>query len=597
MPVSFPRKNPLDVVPSSLINDIEIAVEAMYPAAEGDLMIGGAGGTAARLAVGAAGTIVVSDGVTKSNKLIETLIWRSVKDPRYGAVGDGVADDTVALQAALTAGGAVFFPKPNSYYRVTAALTVPADTTIILAAGTIIEQVTKDLPVFDILLANGVTIEGNGALLRYTGSRAYTSVGTVRGGAQYTYGAGVYAAANRTAIRHLRVEGFTSGVYLSAWNGAAKADYQWQGNLVENLQVAAVDFGVLFDGQSDLTLTGISGTYAMQTGSPNAPHLIYGSAPPRNRNVVVSDCEAWDGPVGHAYQFKGVDGGACQNLTARNCVGLLAGGTTSDAGNTDLSFSNIVGRDLATTGINGQIQWGQYNHRTRMDGVTIHNAGSDRSINIDGVDNVMSNVTIRSRHDTTASTHDVIVKGTRTIIDGISILNLQDDGTDYTTAWRAINIGAGTDCVVRPLLIRNVAIAFDVLVGAVTPKLDLSGAKVVLASVGGQFALTNASTTLRIVTGDNLVAAAVGDVSKTLVSLVDETTQVWNAPLTAVRTAILSTTNAYRGARFRIVRTAAATGASALNVGTGPLKALATGQWCEVEYDGSAWLLTAAGSL
>jgi hypothetical protein len=45
-----------------------------------------------------------------------------------------------------------------------------------------------------------------------------------------------------------------------------------------------------------------------------------------------------------------------------------------------------------------------------------------------------------------------------------------------------------------------------------------------------------------------------------------------------------------------IVRKATATGAT-LDVGAGPLKSLAVGQWCEVEYDGAAWLLVAFGAL
>jgi hypothetical protein len=44
------------------------------------------------------------------------------------------------------------------------------------------------------------------------------------------------------------------------------------------------------------------------------------------------------------------------------------------------------------------------------------------------------------------------------------------------------------------------------------------------------------------------------------------------------------------GRTFRIVRTANATGAFNLNVGTGPLKALAVSTWCDVTYNGSAWL-------
>jgi hypothetical protein len=87
-----------------------------------------------------------------------------------------------------------------------------------------------------------------------------------------------------------------------------------------------------------------------------------------------------------------------------------------------------------------------------------------------------------------------------------------------------------------------------------------------------------------------------GDAAATLSSLT-ESTAVWNTPLTANRSVSLSTTGASSGLRKRVVRTAAATGAFNLNVGSGPLKALAAGQWCEVEYNGSAWALMAFGSL
>lgn len=41
-----------------------------------------------------------------------------------------------------------------------------------------------------------------------------------------------------------------------------------------------------------------------------------------------------------------------------------------------------------------------------------------------------------------------------------------------------------------------------------------------------------------------------------------------------------------------------ATGAFNLNVGTGPLKAMGTaGSFADVEFDGSAWALTAYGTL
>ena len=65
--------------------------------------------------------------------------------------------------------------------------------------------------------------------------------------------------------------------------------------------------------------------------------------------------------------------------------------------------------------------------------------------------------------------------------------------------------------------------------------------------------------------------------------------------LTANRAVTLSTTNASAGDKFQISRTGG--GAFNLNVGTGPLKALATNTWCEVTYNGSAWFVSQYGTL
>lgn len=65
--------------------------------------------------------------------------------------------------------------------------------------------------------------------------------------------------------------------------------------------------------------------------------------------------------------------------------------------------------------------------------------------------------------------------------------------------------------------------------------------------------------------------------------------------LTANRNCALSTSGVFAGARFRVTRTGG--GAFNLNVGTGPLKALATNTWCEVVHDGTNWYLAAYGAL
>src|SRR5690606_38760821 len=92
--------------------------------------------------------------------------------------------------------------------------------------------------------------------------------------------------------------------------------------------------------------------------------------------------------------------------------------------------------------------------------------------------------------------------------------------------------------------------------------------------------------------GDN------GDAAKTLTVGTSAQTQLWDTELTADRAVTLSTAGAHPGARFRLVRGAGATGSFNLNIGTGPLKALASAStWAEVEYDGSAWVLVASGAL
>lgn len=99
------------------------------------------------------------------------------------------------------------------------------------------------------------------------------------------------------------------------------------------------------------------------------------------------------------------------------------------------------------------------------------------------------------------------------------------------------------------------------------------------------------------------VSANIGDAGITLTAGTSDRRQRWTTALTNNRTVTLSTTSAYEGAEFTIVREATSTGAFKLNVGTaigsptGPLIALDPGQWADVCYDGSAWFLTRAGSL
>ena len=95
------------------------------------------------------------------------------------------------------------------------------------------------------------------------------------------------------------------------------------------------------------------------------------------------------------------------------------------------------------------------------------------------------------------------------------------------------------------------------------------------------------------------VSADKGDASANVTVGTSERTQRWATALTAERSADLQTTGAYNGARFCIKRTESSTGNFALSVKTGStvLARLFTGQFCDVEYTGSAWLVTGFGDL
>jgi hypothetical protein len=83
----------------------------------------------------------------------------------------------------------------------------------------------------------------------------------------------------------------------------------------------------------------------------------------------------------------------------------------------------------------------------------------------------------------------------------------------------------------------------------------------------------------------------------TVFPLSSERTLVWNTPFPASIGCTVSTTGARNGSRFRFVRTALATGAFVLNINPGPYKALAAGQWADMQHNGTIWQLTAFGSL
>lgn len=113
---------------------------------------------------------------------------------------------------------------------------------------------------------------------------------------------------------------------------------------------------------------------------------------------------------------------------------------------------------------------------------------------------------------------------------------------------------------------------------------------------GAKALLTQGAMPLPVLAKHYKGCATRGDGSITLNVMSDRPTQVFTTPLSQARTVTVSPSGARDGDRFRIVRAGSATGAYHLSVGA--LKSLASaGTWCEVEFDGASWVLTASGAL
>lgn len=175
-------------------------------------------------AVGYTANFTGASGQTVQTKLEQYV---SVKD--FGAVGDGVTDDTVAIQAAATNSGAIYFPEGS--YLINAAISVPSNTYLYAENATVTQSTAAGTHAFTIA-GDNVTIDG------------LTIVGPNSGG-----GSAVFALnRNNPVVKNCKVQNWLYGIQLRGCKNWVVQDNRIWGGTYDS--VAA----------SDIFIYGASGT-------------------------------------------------------------------------------------------------------------------------------------------------------------------------------------------------------------------------------------------------------------------------------------------------------------------------------------------------
>lgn len=241
----------------------------------------------------------------------------SVKD--FGAVGDGVADDTTAVQAAITAvgaqsGGIVFFP-PGAYL-ILSALNITVDATRLVGSGesqTRIVSGTINLSPISIAITASTTARLNAGISNLSITSTAISTGTaitVTGGsiivdsvtctgsfrkcvlATSATGSGTRSIvinsnlstpssdASSVCIDVTLGNAFVSNCVLFGYVAAVRSSATSYGMFVANNRITGTTAGVVYTGQDYFTLTGnyIAGaTTAVSVGANVAAFVEAGN--------------------------------------------------------------------------------------------------------------------------------------------------------------------------------------------------------------------------------------------------------------------------------------------------------------------------------
>lgn len=366
--------------------------------------------------------------------------------------GAGVTDTAAALaaaDAACTQGRGLYFPRRATEWVLTQEIPITAGIEV-FSDWAVIRQSTWRKPVFDLLTTNDVDVHH--FYLRSTATRT-NGTGSVRGDDEDRYGAGVWGAGSRCKARYLRVEGLDSAAHFTNWTTGTTHTGTPSGNRVEHIEVANVDFGVLFISQAHGHIDDIAGSYIRSTGSGDPAHLIYviGNVTDPCRDLTGGNWRAKDSTADPAFQIRYTNGGALGALYARNCGGLLMYEAL-----TDFAIDRLIGVDDQKADEVGSIAaiggGTDPSARVKVKTAIVRKAVSGRAVLWSGTDCEIGDLTVVANRTADNSNGDIELDGTR---NRISTLRHRNAGSS-TTGAEAVRIrGTSVDCELLDPEIRN----------------------------------------------------------------------------------------------------------------------------------------------
>ncbi|WP_438447412.1 glycosyl hydrolase family 28-related protein [Gorillibacterium sp. sgz5001074] len=313
------------------------------------------------------------------NALINVRTWGFIifNVIAYNAYGNGIKDDTTAIQSAIDAasengGGIVWFPGGRTY-KLTRALSVPSNVTLYGDSSAILKW------------ANGVAAPSKGAIqLIGTNSRVIgltldlNGKTTLNGIAVLNKGFVI----DKVTIRN----GYDYGIWVfedivAPATVPAGNDVAGEG-FITNCDVSARDCYEIYSGRKVVISNCIARGDASRTSSPSQTgFLVWG----RGRNVALQGCIALGSYLSGAFQFVGKEQSEATprmingNITMTNCQAII-NGPGSGMLVVDCSYVNANSLYIEQTGTGHGIKLSQ------SDPI----AGSTKSITIQGTVNTNS---------------------------------------------------------------------------------------------------------------------------------------------------------------------------------------------------------------